>query len=37
MSQKEQMKASLKGQIADLKRQIKEKDGQIIGIIDGLA
>jgi coiled-coil domain-containing protein 63/114 len=36
LTQKEQMKTGLKSQIAEIKRQMGEKEGQISGIIKGL-
>ena len=36
LTQKEQMKSGLKSQIAEIKRQMGEKEGQISGIVKGL-
>jgi hypothetical protein len=36
LTQKDQMKAGLKAQIAESKRQMGEKEGQINGIVKGL-
>ena len=36
LTQKEHMKSGLKAQIAEIRRQMGEKEGQISGIVKGL-